>query len=416
VAGSHSPLPSKERQLVDWLRASSRQLRSLIDNLLDLRKIEAGKIAIEPVPLDLHVVMNRLATLFEPEAKRSHLRFTKSVSVETPFLLIGDDVRIQQILINLIANALKFTQQGFVRVSAGVLEQNNYRVTLRFEVRDTGIGISADQATTIFDRFSQANSAIHRQYGGSGLGTTICKHLVELMDGTIGFDSELAKGTTFWFTLPLSRQPAEAYEDGAGVPIRNACLIFVSTRSDVSTWLAMAAQERDFQSACFTSIEDAVGAVATNHYPQPYAFIVDGGDTSIPWAEIPSIVRAAGNPTLCVLFHPHMTEMEAFDAGYASLLKSRDSRLLARSVRSIVAGVSLSQTAADSMGAQAQACQSARPAARRRARVLSTRQLHYGGRAIGASNSDRATIRRPGLAARYGRSCPRLALPPKPHR
>jgi two-component system, sensor histidine kinase RpfC len=99
-------LPQKERQLVDWLLASSRQLRSLIDNLLDLRKIEAGKIVIEPVPLDLHVLMNRLATLFEPEAKRSHLRFTKSVSVDTPYLLIGDELRIQQVLINLIANAL----------------------------------------------------------------------------------------------------------------------------------------------------------------------------------------------------------------------------------------------------------------------------------------------------------------------
>jgi two-component system sensor histidine kinase RpfC len=345
-------LPQKERQLVDWLLASSRQLRSLIDNLLDLRKIEAGKIAIEPVPLDLHVLINRLATLFEPEAKRSHLRFTKSVSVEAPYLLIGDDVRIQQILINLIANALKFTQQGFVRVSAGVQEQNNHQVTLRFEVRDTGIGISADQATTIFDRFSQANSAIHRQYGGSGLGTTICKHLVELMDGTIGFDSELGKGTTFWFTIPLSHQPAEAYEDGAGIPTRNGLLVFVSTRSDVSASLTTAAQERGFHSACFTAIEDAVGAVATNDSPQPYAFVVDGGDTSISWADIPNIVRATGNTIPCILFQPHTSESEAFDAGYASLLKSKDSRLLARAVRSVVAGAALSRSAADSAGLQ----------------------------------------------------------------
>src|SRR5581483_9846418 len=136
-------LPKQERQLVEWLLASSRQLRSLIDNLLDLRKIEAGKIIIERAPLDLHVLMNRLAALFESEAKRAHLCFTKSVSLDAPYMLLGDDARIQQVLINLTANALKFTRQGFVRVSVQVVDQRDYEAKLRFEVRDTGIGITA---------------------------------------------------------------------------------------------------------------------------------------------------------------------------------------------------------------------------------------------------------------------------------
>ena len=278
---------------MDWLLASSRQLRSLIDNLLDLRKIEAGKIAIEPTPLDLHVLMNRLATLFEPEAKRSHLRFTKSVSVDAPYLLIGDDVRIQQVLINLIANALKFTQQGFVRVSVGLVEQNNHQVTLRFEVRDTGIGIPSEQATTIFDRFSQANRAIHRQYGGSGLGTTICKHLVELMGGTIGFESQPGEGTTFWFTVPLSRQPAEAYEDAGSVPSRDVSLFLVSTRPEVTAGLARAAREREIQTSSFGSVATALEAGVGSDTP-PRALIIDGSDTNISWHDVPTIIRNAG--------------------------------------------------------------------------------------------------------------------------
>src|SRR5437879_5608095 len=210
-------LPHREHQLVNWLLVSSRQLRSLIDNLLDLRKIEAGKMIIERAPFDLHVLMNRLAALFEPEAKRAHLRFTKSVSVNVPYLLLGDDVRIQQVLINLTANALKFTRQGFVRVSVSALERTDHEVILRFEVRDTGIGIPPEDAGRVFDRFTQAHPGIHRQYGGSGLGTTICKHLVELMDGAIGFDSQPENGTTFWFTVRLLRQSTETHEDGIGV-------------------------------------------------------------------------------------------------------------------------------------------------------------------------------------------------------
>jgi signal transduction histidine kinase/DNA-binding NarL/FixJ family response regulator len=206
-------LPPTERQLVDWLLASSRQLRSLIDNLLDLRKIEAGKMAIERAPFDLRVLMSRIAALFEPEAGRAKLRFTQSVAADVPQVLIGDDARIRQVLINLIANALRFTREGGIGVSAGVLAQSGADVTLRFEVRDTGIGIAPEDAARIFDKFAQANAGIHREYGGSGLGTTICKHLVELMGGTIGFDSQPGRGTTFWFTVPFGRQATELLRD-----------------------------------------------------------------------------------------------------------------------------------------------------------------------------------------------------------
>src|SRR6266702_3342149 len=296
-------LPQKERQLVEWLLTSSRQLRSLIDNLLDLRKIEAGKMVIERSPFDLHVLMNRLAALFEPEAKRARLHFTKSISVNAPYLLVGDDIRIQQVLINLTANALKFTRQGFVRVSVGALEQTDHEVTLRFDVHDTGIGIAPENAGRIFDRFTQADPGIHRQYGGSGLGTTISKHLVELMDGAIGFDSRPGKGTTFWFTVPLSRQPAEAYENGERVSIRDARLFFISGRAAASEWLARAAPEQQLQYASFTSADDAITTARQDSDSGLYTLIVDGDDHGIVWRDIPSAVRRGGMPLPCVLIH-----------------------------------------------------------------------------------------------------------------
>jgi len=343
-------LPQRERQLVDWLLTSSRQLRSLIDNLLDLRKIEAGKMSIDSAPLDLHVLMNRLAALFEPEAKRAHLRFTKGISPETPYLLNGDNARLQQVLINLVANALKFTRQGFVPVSVTASAQTEQEVTLRFEVRDTGIGISTQNAGRIFDRFTQADDSIHRQYGGSGLGTTICKHLVELMGGAIGFESAPGNGTTFWFTVPLSRPNAEAYEEGFAVSIRGAHVHLVSSRAQETAWLARTARQKQLQLSSLRSLEEAVDQVRQPGSSGPGLLLIDGEDERITWSDAPEALRREGVHLPCVLMHPQVSESDAFDAGYACLLRSRDAALLVRAVRSVVAGSYSVEPVADFSG------------------------------------------------------------------
>jgi two-component system, sensor histidine kinase RpfC len=330
-------LPPAERQLVDWLLASARQLRSLIDNLLDLRKIEAGKMEIEPALFDLHVLMNRLAALFEPEAKRAQLRFTKSVSAEAPHLLIGDDARIQQVLINLTANAVKFTREGSVRVSVGALMQGPDRVILHFEVRDTGIGIEPESAARVFERFAQASSGIHRQYGGSGLGTTICKHLVELMGGTINFGSRPGSGTTFWFTVPLARQP-ESAETGESAELRGARLYVVSGRPGAGERLTAAARRWGLEPALHASVADFIAAARAEPQYGPRALLVDGEDAAIDWRGVPDALARAEVPVPCVLAHAGVADNDAFDAGYACVADARNEKRLATALRSIVAG------------------------------------------------------------------------------
>jgi two-component system sensor histidine kinase RpfC len=340
-------LPQKERQLVDWLLTSSRQLRSLIDNLLDLRKIEAGKIVIEREPLDLHVLMNRLAALFEPEAKRTHLRFTKSVSVKAPYMLIGDDLRIQQVLINLTANALKFTHEGFVRISASALEEADHQVVIRFEVRDTGIGIAPENTPRIFDRFTQANPGIQRQYGGSGLGTTICKHLVELMGGAIGFESQPRNGTTFWFTVPLSRQPAQLQEDGIRAQFRDVRLCLLSGRPGTGGCAAQLIRDIGIPYGVTSSVDAVIADLRQDQSGEACVVVVDGEDQSVHWRDVPTSIRGAGSHTPCLLLHSDVDERDAFDAGYATLLGTREPRLLRRAIRSAVAGTSAQQPLAD---------------------------------------------------------------------
>jgi two-component system sensor histidine kinase RpfC len=172
------------------------------------------------------------------------------------------------------------------------------------------------------------------------------------MDGAIGFDSQPENGTTFWFTVRLLRQPAEAYEDGGGMSIRGARLFFVSGRLRAEEWLEKTAQERQLQYASFTSIEDVITASRQDENRMLHMLAVDGEDGNIYWRDIPSAVQRRGARLPCVLIHPAVNEIDAFDAGYACLLQSREPRLLSRAIRSVVADTSFLRPAAVSSGQQ----------------------------------------------------------------
>jgi two-component system sensor histidine kinase RpfC len=171
--------------------------------VLDIAKIEAGKILIESKDFDLHGLVNAVIYMLAPMGKKKELAVSCTFDPETPFALKGDQQHLRQVLINLVNNAIKFTEKGSVILSVRLIGGTASTPRIRFEIIDTGIGIAEEDIGKIFDDFTQADAGTGRTFGGTGLGTTISKELVELMDGEIGVVSEVGKGSTFWFELPF---------------------------------------------------------------------------------------------------------------------------------------------------------------------------------------------------------------------
>ncbi|HFD80353.1 MAG TPA: response regulator [Gammaproteobacteria bacterium] len=197
------PLGAEEREYVETIHASGTALACQIDDILDLSKIEAGRMSLETVEFDLHALISTSLRIFESQVANKRIQLQESIDPETPFLLCGDPHKLRQLIMNLVGNAVKFTEHGFVSLRVYPRDRDASRVTLRFEVADTGRGIAEEHLQHIFEPFTQADSSISRSHGGTGLGTAICKQLVELMGGEIGVRSTLDVGTTFWFDIPF---------------------------------------------------------------------------------------------------------------------------------------------------------------------------------------------------------------------
>jgi signal transduction histidine kinase len=181
----------------------------VVNDILDFSKLEAGKITIESIPFDLHGTLKSIMVPFMPAANKKRLGLGCLVEPDVPSAVVGDPVRLRQVLTNLISNAIKFTERGEVKIRAGRQADTACDFILRVSVRDTGIGIPADQLSRVFESFTQADSSTSRKYGGTGLGLTISKDLVTLMGGEIGCESEVGRGSTFWFSVPLGKGPGQ---------------------------------------------------------------------------------------------------------------------------------------------------------------------------------------------------------------
>ncbi|HEY4196381.1 MAG TPA: ATP-binding protein, partial [Mucilaginibacter sp.] len=194
-----------QKENLGILRFSAENLMTLINNVLDFTKIETGNIELEKTSINLHELVQSIAHSMRFTANEKDIYLKYNIDDAIPDTVIGDSTRICQVLLNLVGNALKFTETGGVTISLSVTEQTAKDVKIRFAVTDTGIGIAADKINTIFESFKQAESDTSRKYGGTGLGLAITKRLIELHDARINVDSVPGQGSTFWFTIKFDK-------------------------------------------------------------------------------------------------------------------------------------------------------------------------------------------------------------------
>lgn len=203
---SSTQMSVEQKEFIGTIQSSAKTLLALIENILDISKIEAGKTELESVDFDLHELLNHITKMLFPHAEAKGLKCKLHIAADVPYRLHGDSLHLRQVLINLIGNATKFTEEGSIEVNLTRASTQEEPVQLRFEIVDTGIGIANDAQDAIFETFTQADQSTNRKYGGTGLGTAISKKLVTLMGGTIGVQSELEQGSTFWFELDYDKQ------------------------------------------------------------------------------------------------------------------------------------------------------------------------------------------------------------------
>ena len=207
-------LSEKQQETAEIVARSARALCGVVNDILDFSKIEAGKMELEETVFHLRKLVDEVTETFMSQAHGKGLELHDEVDDGLPDLVVGDHGRLRQIMVNLVGNALKFTESGFITVKVDLSEQNDEQVTVRCEVKDSGIGIPADRRENLFQAFIQVASETTRKYGGTGLGLNISRQLVEMMGGELDVESEEGKGSTFWFTATFkqpTQQQAEEY-------------------------------------------------------------------------------------------------------------------------------------------------------------------------------------------------------------
>ncbi len=263
-------LDAHQRDYVGTIHSSGEALLTILNDILEFSRLEAGRVEVAAEPFGLGRALDDVLALMEPRAEEKGIGLRLEVAAGVPDALVGDAGRLRQILLNLVGNAVKFTEAGGVVVSVGVQGRAGTTVDLRFEVADTGVGIPGEARARLFQSFSQADSSISRRFGGTGLGLAICKRLVELMGGAIGMESEEGRGSRFWFVLPLAPVPsAPMPEDAcsAPVPAMRALAVLLAEDNPVNEKVATVLLER--AGHVVTAVRDgrrAVEAAATGRF------------------------------------------------------------------------------------------------------------------------------------------------------
>ena len=267
-------LTSRQRDYLTKIRISGQHLLSIINDILDISKIEAGKFSIEATDFELETTLANVVNLIGEKAAEKGLELVLDVANDVPVDVIGDPLRLGQVLINYANNALKFTERGEIDIIVRLRERTADEVLLWFAVRDTGIGLSAEQISQLFKAFTQADTSTSRQYGGTGLGLAISKQLAELMGGAVGVDSIPGQGSTFWFTARLGIARASARMLLPSTDLRGRRVLVVDDNDNARQVMSEMLGGMSFTVEVVASGREAIAAVArADQGNQPYEVV-----------------------------------------------------------------------------------------------------------------------------------------------
>jgi CheY-like chemotaxis protein/two-component sensor histidine kinase len=293
-----TPLTADQREFLDKIQFAGRSLLSIVNNVLDLSKIEAGEMALDMEAFDLPELVRDISQMLAPQAASKGIELVVRVASELPRRAVGDVARLRQILTNLLGNSIKFTATGHVELRVSCVEQGPERLRMRFEVADTGIGIEAAALKRLFTPFTQADASTTRRFGGTGLGLSIVRRFVELMGGEIGVTSTVAVGTTAWFEIPLRtlRSSGGARERGADRGLR---IFIVDSAGDAPEGVGAMIRSLGWVPRVVGTVKELLGAL---RHTRPNA-----------WPDV-----------LILGVHPHDTGVSQLIADFEQECSSRD--------------------------------------------------------------------------------------------
>ena len=303
-------LNDEQREYLRIIQTSGDALLTLLNDILDFSKIEAGKLTLDPQPFDLRETCEHITELLAPTAHEKGIDLILRFSPSTPPWVVGDAGRIRQVLMNLVNNALKFTTEGHVYIDVSAVAGTEKITTIHFNVKDTGIGIAREEVAKLFQKFSQGDSSTTREYGGTGLGLAICKQLVTLMTGKLGMESELGKGSSFWFRLNLPVANKSIRTEIDQPLFKNERVLVVDKNRIMGTVLTEWLSHWGLTPEVSAHIDDAIEKIRINNY----RFVIVGE----------SIAYAPENPFL------NHTEFENIPLFIIYSPTNRDSRAINR--------------------------------------------------------------------------------------
>ncbi|MFN8589467.1 MAG: response regulator [Candidatus Eisenbacteria bacterium] len=273
---AQGPLGLEQRRMVELLQQSAQSLLTLVNDTTDFSRLDAGRMAIEQIDFDLRRAVDQVAALMQPLAAEKSLRLEARVEALVPSMLKGDPGRLRQVLLNLCGNAVKFTDAGAVQLTVERMREDDRHVALLFRIEDTGIGMSPEEQGRLFEPFVQADPSIARRFGGSGLGLAISRGLVELMGGSLGFESEAGRGSTFWFQVSFEKQGEVSAPAPRDVDLNGLRLLIAHPSPSVRRLMCDVSQAWGCESAeVETGMEalDAVREAAVNGRPYHVAVV-----------------------------------------------------------------------------------------------------------------------------------------------